>query len=268
MAETTRPARRAVFISDTMNIESLMSSPQLLSPHFVGALLQSDPAAAAQVLWRAACEDNHYAQLLLGQMLLDGDRVERNPREALRWFRRAADAGVAMGMNMVGRCLENGWGAPTDFEQAASWYLRAAEQELDWALYNYAHMLANGRGVARDRAQALQWFKRAAALGHARSMNFIGQYYEFGWEVEADPAAAVDWYRRSAEGGDFRGQCSYASVLTDAGRIDEAAHWLGLAIQTATPAYLEQLAVTLEASPHARLRRIAAEIRAERPQRS
>ena len=244
-----------------MNFESLIHSPQLLSPNFVGVLLHSDPAAAAQVLWRAACEDNHYAQLVLGQMLLDGDRVERNPREALRWFRRAADAGVPMGMNMVGRCLENGWGTAVDFADAATWYRRAADMELDWAMYNYAHMLANGRGVARDRAQALQWFQRAAALGHARSMNFVGQYYELGWEVEADFATAVDWYRRSAEGGDFRGQCSYASVLTDAGRIDEAAHWLRLAQASATPAYLEHLVARLEESPHPLLHEVAAQMR-------
>ena len=60
-------------------------------------------------------------------------------------------------------------------------------------------------------------------------MNLLGRYLEEGQFCPAD-AAARDWYRRSAEGGDFRGQFSYAAVLADEGEIEEALEWLHQAL--------------------------------------
>ena len=97
-------------------------------------------------------------------------------------------------------------------------------------MYNYANLLATGRGVIEDQLQALSLYRRAAELGHAKSMNLLGRYLEEGQVCPADPPAARDWYRRSADGGDFRGQFSYAAVLADEGHIDEALVWLRKAL--------------------------------------
>ena len=91
-------------------------------------------------------------------------------------------------------------------------------------------------------------------------MHFLGQYYENGWETPVDRAAAFAWYRSSAEGGDFRGQCSHASVLADQGRLTEAVHWLRLAMETATPEYLRQLRQELAQSAQPELRELANDI--------
>ncbi len=108
-----------------------------------------------------------------------------------------------------------------------------------------------------DRAAAFAWFRLAASRGHARAMHFLGQYHENGWETPVNRTAAFAWYRRSAEGGDFRGQCSHASVLAEQGRLDEALHWLRVAATTATPEFLARLAAVLAQSPHQRLRDFA-----------
>jgi TPR repeat protein len=68
-------------------------------------------------------------------------------------------------------------------------------------------------------------------------MNLVGRCYEEGIGVAADVGAAHDWYRRSAEAGDFRGQRSLASVLLEAGFIDEAEHWLRRAAESKRIAY-------------------------------
>ncbi|HTP40297.1 MAG TPA: tetratricopeptide repeat protein, partial [Steroidobacteraceae bacterium] len=147
-------------------------------------------------------------------------------------------------------------------------YHRAATFDCDWAIYNYAQLLAHGRGVPQDRRAALLWFRLAATRGHARAMNFLGEFYENGWEVPADRATAFDWYRRSAEGGDFRGQCSHASVLAEQGRINEALYWLRHAATTATPAYIKHLIATLQRAPHPALREFAAMLAARAPRSS
>ncbi len=227
----------------------------------ITALLSIDPAAAVSRLRTTAQGGDPQSQLVLGQLLINGVGGRLDVREALRWFRVAADAGVPMAMNMLGRCHEYGFGLPMNYLQAASCYLHASRLECDWAMYNYAQLLAHGRGLERDRAVAFKWFRLAASRGHARAMNFVGMYYENGWGTTPDPHAALEWYQRSAEGGDFRGQCSYASVLADQGRIDLALMWLKRATTTATPRFLAELTIVLKQSPHEALCAYADELR-------
>jgi uncharacterized protein len=62
----------------------------------------------------------------------------------------------------------------------------------------------------------------------------LGRCCEEGWGTPRDTAAAADWYRRSAQGGYFRGQFNWASVLLKAGQVDEAAVWLERAVAGGT----------------------------------
>ena len=233
----------------------------------VAALLRSDPPAALARVRAAARAGHVSAQSLYAQMLCEGRGTAVDAAEGLYWYTLAASAGDARAMNMVGRCHELGHGTPADVERAAAWYRKAAACGLDWGMYNLANLLATGRGVQADPAGALDWYRSAAALGHAKSMNLVGRHYEEGWLVERDPAAALEWYRRSAFAGDFRGQASYAAVLAESGRIDEAARWLRRTLATGTPAFLARTGHALLASPHPLLQEIGREMlaRADRP---
>jgi TPR repeat protein len=68
------------------------------------------PGKAAQAILAAAGQGAVEAQLLLGQILLDGRGIEEDATVARRWFGIAAQGGSAMAHNMLGRCLEHGWG--------------------------------------------------------------------------------------------------------------------------------------------------------------
>lgn len=220
-------------------------------------LLAEHPGQAAQAIMGAAAENVVDAQALLGQILLDGKGIKRDPELALRWFEIAARNGHVMALNMLGRCHEHGWGCPPNVTLAASHYQMAASAGLDWGLYNLANLLATGRGVAQDPARALDCYRQAANMGHAKSMNLLGRYLEDGVFCQQDLAAAYDWYRLSAEGGDFRGQFSHAAVLADQGRIDEAAAWLRLALQNGNLNFLRFSREALVLSDRAELRALA-----------
>ena len=221
-----------------------------------------EPASAVEEIRRAARGGDVGAQALLGQVFLEGRGVAVDEAEGFHWHAVAASAGNVESMNMVGRCHELGRGTAVDEVLAAVWYRKAANAGLDWGIYNYANMLATGRGVARDRPQAFALYQRAAAMGHAKSMNFVGRHYDEGWDVERNPDVAFEWYRRSAEGGDFRGQASYASVLAREGRFDEAERWLDLAIASGSQVFLEKLKGSLADSPHERFRALVPRIEA------
>nr|WP_256203126.1 tetratricopeptide repeat protein [Pseudomonas sp. ML96] len=195
------------------------------------ALLNSSAQTRARLVIAAARRGELEAQVMLGQLLLQGQGIERDTKLALTWFRLAAQRGSAMADNMLGRCLEHGWGGPSDLAEAARHYQRAAQSGLDWGLYNLANLVSTGRGLTCDPEAAFTLYQRAAALGHAKSMNLLGRCYEDGLGVTRDSAAALLWYRRSAEAGDFRGQFSLAGVLAALGQIAEAEHWLRLALE-------------------------------------
>lgn len=222
-----------------------------VSPDQLPDMLVGEPREAARTILAVAETGLADAQVMLGQILLEGRGIQRDPELAVRWFRIARAQGNAMAHNMLGRCLEHGWGCNPAPSAAASEYRKAAEQGLDWAMYNLANLFATGRGVAQDQAQALALYRQAATLGHAKSMNLLGRYLEEGLVVPADPAAALEWYRRAAEAGDFRGQFSYAAVLITQQQWDEARRWLIQALATGHLNFLrkardELLAVRIE----------------------
>jgi TPR repeat protein len=223
------------------------------------AMLSENPARAAQAILVAAKAQLIDAQALLGQILLDGNGIERDPTLAMTWFQIAARNGHGMAANMLGRCHEHGWGCLADPAKAAARYQQAADAGLDWGLYNLANLLATGRGVVEDQQRALACYQRAAHMGHAKSMNLVGRYLEQGTVCAQDLPAAYDWYRRSAEGGDFRGQFSYASVLADQGRVEDAIAWLSTALGIGNLNFLRVARKALLESAHPQIRAMAPE---------
>lgn len=232
---------------------------EVLDGDSLKAMLEESPARAAQAILIAAREGVLDAQALLGQILLDGQGIAMDQALALRWFAIAAQGGHLMARNMLGRCHEHGWGCAEDASVAAQHYRIAADAGLDWAMYNYANLLATGRGVSEDQTHALSLYRRAAEQGHAKSMNLLGRYLEQGRGCPADPQAAREWYRHSALGGDFRGQFSYAAVLADDGKIDEALGWLRKALVGGNLNFLRVASQALLSATEPKIHAMAAE---------
>jgi TPR repeat protein len=198
---------------------------------------------------RAALAGVAEAQMVLGQMLLDGRDLPQDPTAAFGWFTVAARADHLLAINMVGRCYDLGWGVAVDKPLAARWYRTAAQRGLDWGMYNYGTLLALGDGVPQDRAAALAWFGRAADMGNAKAANFVGSFHEDGWVVPVDLAEAARCYAIAAVGGDFRGQFNHARMLIDAGDLATARTWLERSTAGGNPRFRAQVAAWLRAYP-------------------
>ena len=201
------------------------------------------------------------AQVLLGQLHLEGRARPTFPGLAFRWFSAAAEAGYPPALNMLGRCLEHGWDTAPDKPAAVASYRRAAEAALDWGQFNLANALLYGIGTARDRPAAYGWYERAADQGHAKSMNMLGRFHEEGWDRPACRVAAARWYRDSAEAGDFRGQFNLASMLHRQGRVEEAVRWLRLAVAAGSPDFLADADPLLSGNDDPRVSAVGREAR-------
>lgn len=212
-------------------------------------ILAARPEEAAAWIRLAAHNGFKAAQLVLGQMHLDGNAVARDPAAAHAWFVKAAAIGSAEARNMVGRCHELGWGVPVDHAEALLHYRKAAAAGVDWAHYNIGCLLLYGTGVGRNHAHAVASFTAAAGLGHAKALGMLGRCHEEGWGTPVDRMAARALYRRAAAGGDCWGALNLGLLLFEEGAQTEAASYLRNAVALATPNCLATMIDTLGRRP-------------------
>jgi uncharacterized protein len=78
--------------------------------------------------------------------------------------------------------------------------------------------------------------------------------------VVRNPQSAWDWHRRAAEGGYFRAQFNFATLLAGEGRMDEALDWFDQACRGATPESLPGMVEALIRHGDPRLAAFAGEI--------
>lgn len=93
-----------------------------------------------------------------------GVGLKREPAEAVRWYRRAAERGSASAQFNLGYALQHGEGVAIDEAGAASWYARSAAQGNAQAANNLAAMYANPSTGPANLVLARVWLKRALPL--------------------------------------------------------------------------------------------------------
>lgn len=94
---------------------------------------------------------------MLGEFYLRTDTKKNNIPEAARWYRLAADNGVAHAQFALARMYATGEGVPKkDFTEAARLYQLAADQEHAAARFFLGVCYARGEGVPTDLVKAAQ----------------------------------------------------------------------------------------------------------------
>jgi TPR repeat protein len=155
------------------------------------------------------------ALTLIAEIYKDGVSVKRDPAEAARWYRLAADAGDRQATFALGVMLLNGApGVPKDRAAAAALFEKAAAQGHAGAFYNLGVMAIEGNGSsAPDFAKAADLFRRSADAGNDDGAYSYGVLLRDGRGVPLDIAAAARWLKRAADGGIIAGQVEYAIML-------------------------------------------------------
>ena len=82
-----------------------------------------------------------------------------------------------MAQNNLGDCYRNGIGVEKDPEEAVKWYRKAAEQNNHWGQYWLGYCYENGYGVERDKDKAYHWYALASAQGNDDALKAIERLY-------------------------------------------------------------------------------------------
>jgi len=104
------------------------------------------------------------AQSMLALRYYRGRGETRDYKEAVKWFRRAAEQGDAAAQFYLGIMFAQGeGGVPQDYAEAAKWFHSAADRGNPEAQYNLGLAYATGEGVSLDNVSAHMWLNLAAA---------------------------------------------------------------------------------------------------------
>ena len=180
------------------------------------------PALSAEVegLMVRAAQGVATAELLLGLKYADGDGVEANDSEAVKWLVRAAEKGNALAEYRLGTLYEKGLGVPLDVKIAADWYAKAAELGNVKAMHNLAVAYANGNGRETNYTEAARWFLSAAQRGLADSQFNLAVLHERGLGVRPSLTEAYRWYSIAAAQGDMESNTRVEALLSQIPAVD------------------------------------------------
>lgn len=166
-------------------------------------------------------------------MHINGDRVQKNDKEAIKLLREASQLQYAPAQCMLGFMISMGRGAMYDPEEAFSCYNQAGKQNHISALRNMATMYLTGEGVKQSQENAFETYLKAANLGDVSSANLVGSSYYNGRGVEKNKEEALKWYRFAAKNGSPHAMTNLGSILISHDNpIDqeEGCNWLKEAV--------------------------------------
>jgi TPR repeat protein len=154
------------------------------------------------------------ANIDVNVMIARGDEARNlgNYNEAVKWYRKAAEQGNAVGQNNLGIMYSTGKGVDWDYSEAINWYRKAAEQGYAVGQNNLGYMYHTGKGVDRDYSEAINWYRKAAEQGYGRSQAVLGLFYRDGLGVDEDHDEARKWLQKSVDHGFLKAK-EYLSTL-------------------------------------------------------
>jgi TPR repeat protein len=204
---------------------------------------------------RASEQGNVDAQRELAIINFYGDRVPRDPTQAVLWWRKAADQGDPRAQADLGSMYEKGLGVIQDYAQALMWCRKSAEQQAQSGQLCLGEIYRDGLGVPPDRAQAIMWFRKAADKGSPAARRDLGLMYArpgYGHylpdHILYPNLNALYSKLRAAEQGDAEAQYNFGLIYVSGDDIlpqdyTQAVKWFILAADRASDPAIRELAV-------------------------
>ncbi len=196
-------------VADSNEAQNLCDSGE---KHYEGKGVAQSYRNALEYFKKAAELGDEKAQCYMGIYYYKGLVVTQNYREAIGWFQKSAENDYADAKEWLGFCYYKGEGVKQDYAKAVEWFTEAAEQGCASAQHQLAICYRDGYGVPQNYAKAVEWYTKAAEQGYATSQNSLGMRYAYGQGVAQNLKKAVEWYKKAAEQGLEAGQFNLADA--------------------------------------------------------
>lgn len=191
-----------------------------LAPHYAPAMLalggkymngegvDADSGEAIRFLQQARELGQPRASYLLARIAEQGAAdMPPDSRQALAYYTEAGHLGDLPSQLYLANAYQTGEGVEQNFEHALYWHEMAAEQGHLDSQYLTGRAYADGHAREPSWSKARQWWDWAANQGHVRAQVALGELHEAGHGLEGpEPEMALYWYRQAAEQDDAMGQ--------------------------------------------------------------
>lgn len=101
----------------------------------------------------------------------------------------------------MGHLYEDGRGVEQNDKEAVEWYRKAAEQGYAPAQFALGCLYEDGHGVEQNEGEAIKWYRKAAAQGYKEALLYLGHLHEEK-RVELEYYEIIECYKMMAEKGD------------------------------------------------------------------
>ncbi|OHT02917.1 hypothetical protein TRFO_29844 [Tritrichomonas foetus] len=195
---------------DFTDSESLFNYANMLHN---GEGIERNYSEAIKYYKMAIDKGNADAMNSYANMLKDGKGIEQNYFEAIRYYKMAIDKENSNAMNNYAFMLQKGEGIERNYSEAIRYYKMAIDKENSNAMYNYANMLQKGEGIERNYSEAIKYYKMAIDQGNADAMNSYALMLETGEGIERNSSKAVKYYKMAIDLGNPYAMFNYADMI-------------------------------------------------------
>ena len=166
-------------------------------------------------IYSGAKNGNAWAQYSLGWMYYEGKGVIQNDKQAVIWYRKAAQQGLYQAQYYLGWMYQEGRGVDRNKTVAMIWYRKAVEQGKGWSHGNLGEMYLYRIGskinerdipnkeleVAKESFNTIQGLKKIAKDGDLNAQVSLASIYIKGNVVTKSCKKALVLYEKAAEQG-------------------------------------------------------------------
>lgn len=172
-----------------------------------GSVLEKNPEQALPLLTQAAQGGHAGAAYVLYEVYNQPDGpIPHDAVKAMHYLAQSAQGGYAAAQYSVGQQLYQAAQTAEDFQAAFNWLAQAARQNHPEALYMCGILHMQGQGTEKSIPLAMADFKQAAELGHANAQYVLGQSYWRGIGLKKNKTLAKKWLELARQNGNPQAQ--------------------------------------------------------------
>ena len=120
-----------------------------------------------------ALRKGNTAQYFYGVCFAEGEGTPKNDAEAVKWYRKAAEQGLAQAQVELAICCQRGQGTAKNAQEGVKWLKKAAVQSDAEAQFRLGVCYYNGAGVGQNLSEALRWMRLAVQNGSGDAKQML-----------------------------------------------------------------------------------------------
>lgn len=199
--EQTDTAKGMFYLDEAIKNDSsdaLLEKAEIL---LEGSLVDKDEKEALAIFSKAAEKKLPYAMNKLAYFYESGQLIADAPdvETAITYYEEAAGLNFPSAINNAGRIYRYGLLGTADPLKAQEYFEKGASLKIPYSLTELAFMYEDGT-IGKDYQKSFDLFNEAAELNYPFAMHTTGTYLENGYHNQTpNPEAAFQWYLKGAE---------------------------------------------------------------------